>query len=92
MRAPLTVHSQAVSDGYNECPFLPGDFVSYGTTLVEDMLGLGGVSDQIKCDKVAHDSVSRLVLELYLIVGGTRTRKTAPLRPDRTALEYSAAL
>ena len=30
------------------CPFEPGNIYSYGTTLIEDLLGLGGVADQVR--------------------------------------------
>ena len=51
------------------CPFVPGDFMSYAVTLAEDMLGLGGVGDQIKCSKEQGHGVEVAVLQLYLVVG-----------------------
>ena len=51
------------------CPFITGNFMTYSVTLIEDMLGLGGVADQIGCSKRETDFVSTVVLEGYLVVG-----------------------
>ena len=51
-----------------DCPFDPGDIWSYGRTLVEDFLGLGGVGDQISCAKTNNDYLSTILLEMYLVV------------------------
>ena len=59
----------AAPSGEGDCHFMPGSFYSYPVTLVEDLLGMGTVSDEVKCAKTDGDIISQLVLELYLVVG-----------------------
>ena len=61
----LAPHFAAMSD---DCPMVPGKFATYGFTLVEEFLGIGGVTDQISCAKAKSDTISTVVLELYLVV------------------------
>jgi len=58
----------AESAASGDCPFVQNDFVSYGRVLVEEMIGLGGVGDQIGCTRDEKDYISTYVLELYLVV------------------------
>ena len=63
-----TVPTSASSMGL-ECPIEQGRFQSFAIALIEDLLGMGTVSEQVKCAKAEKDTISTLVLELYLIVG-----------------------
>jgi hypothetical protein len=47
---------------------VPGDFNSYGLTLVEEFLGIGGIQEQIGCAKGRRDVASTVILEGYLVV------------------------
>jgi len=58
----------AESAASGDCPFVQNDFISYGRVLVEEMIGLGGVGDQISCTRAEGDFISTYVLELYLVV------------------------
>ena len=76
-----------------ECPFQEGEIWSYGVTLVEEMIGLGGVSEQIECSKRESDFASRLVLELYLVApsgdqgcGLTSEQNSTPTKKTTTEL------
>lgn len=52
----------------SDCPFTQGQISTYGLTLIEEMVGLGGVGDQIGCAKREKDLSSRIILEIYLVI------------------------